>query len=146
MKCSWLVALTFALALPAYCQATDVVKELSHRTGMSVAELNSLLSHCESTQLSMNMCAYRDLVAVEIKMNQQLQESSSRLNPADRQALAKEQASWSSRQRAKCNTLANREVGQGSMRPLVYGNCMSAATKARTKQLRSRHGSHPTGF
>ena len=147
MKCPWLVALTVALAFPAHSGTTDVVTELSQRTGMSVTELNSLLSHCESTQLSMNMCAFRDSVAAEIKMNQLLQALSSRLNKADRQALAKEQANWSSHEKAKCNVLTDREVGRGSMRPLVYGNCMSAATQERIKQLQSGRASYPlTGF
>jgi uncharacterized protein YecT (DUF1311 family) len=95
----------------------------------------------------MNTCAFRDLVAAEIKMNQLLQAVSARLNGADRQALAKEQAIWSSHEKAKCNMPADREVGQGSMRPLVYGNCMSAATQERINQLQSRRASYPsTGF
>lgn len=147
MKCLWLAALTVALAFPAHSGTTDVITELSHRTGMSVTELNSLLSHCESTQLSMNTCAFRDLVAAEIKMNQLLQAVSSRLNQADRQALAKEQANWSSHEKAKCNMLTDGDVGQGSMRSLVYGNCMRAATQERIKQLQSRRASYPqTGF
>jgi len=111
MKCPWLVVLTAALAFPAHSGTTDVVTELSHRTGMSVTGLNSLLPHCERTQLSMNTCAFRDWVAAEIKMNQLLQAVSARLNGADRQALAKEQAIWSSHEKAKCNMLADREVG-----------------------------------
>jgi uncharacterized protein YecT (DUF1311 family) len=80
-------------------------------------------------------------------MNQLLQAVSSRLNQADRQALAKEQANWSSHEKAECNELTDREVGQGSMRPLVYGNCMNAATQERIKQLQRRRASYPsTGF
>jgi len=80
-------------------------------------------------------------------MNQLLKAISSRLNTADRQALAKEQVGWSSHEKAKCNMLTDREVGRGSMRPLVYGNCMSAATQERIKQLQSGRASYPsTGF
>ena len=112
MKCLWLAALTVALAFPAHSGTADVVTELSHRTGMSVTELNALLSHCESTQLSMNTCAFRDLVAAEIKMNQLLQAVSSRLDQADRQALAKEQANWSSHEKTKCNMLTDRTLAK----------------------------------
>ncbi|MGH9637552.1 MAG: lysozyme inhibitor LprI family protein [Candidatus Angelobacter sp.] len=138
MKRYWLAVVVFALALPAFSQTTSVVTELSSRTGMSVKDLNNLLLHCESTQLSMDICAQRDLVAADMEMQRVLQKTSLRLNQTHKRALAKVQVDWLSQAKAKCNMVVNLEVGEGSMGPLIYGKCMTAATQERTRQLRKR--------
>ena len=135
MKRYWLAVVVFTFAFPAFPQTTGVVTELSKQTGISVKDLNNLLSHCESTQLSMDICAHRDLVAADMRMQRILQKISSSLNQSRRQALVKAQASWLSQAKAKCNMVVNREVGQGSMGQLVYGECMTAETQERTTQL-----------
>jgi uncharacterized protein YecT (DUF1311 family) len=142
MKLSLLSSTAFALlALPAFSQSVSVVQELSRRTGMSVQELRGYLSHCEMTQLSMNICAFRDVVAADLQMQSLLQQMSLRRDQGGRTTLAKEQQNWLLQAKAKCNAAVDREVRQfGSMRPMVYGQCMSAATQKRITQLRQAPG------
>lgn len=145
MKHPSLAAIAFLLVtLPAFSQGVSVVKELSRRTGFSVAELQDYLSHCDGSQLSMNICAYRDFVATDLQMQGLLKQMSAHLDRAGRAALAKEQKTWLVQAKAKCNNVVDREVGQfGSMRPMVYGQCMAAATQTRATELcRELDGSH----
>jgi len=123
-------------ALTPTAHATDIVSELSRRSHISQPELNELLSNCNRHQLSMNICAFRDFVAVDLEMQDVLADKLATLPNHCHSTLQEHQAAWEARRDKTCNKDADAEAEGGSMRPMVFSDCRTVATKARIALLK----------
>lgn len=137
------VAIAGLALLSTSVLADSVVEELSARSRIPIAELEQLLSNCDATQLSMNICAFRDFVETDMK----LKETLSGLRGRCAERARSEQSSWKQETDAACNKLADDEAEGGSMRPMVFSSCRAEATAERIKALAARCGApqQPTG-
>ena len=130
-----IIALALLMVTGGYVLADNVVPELSRRTLIPVSELDELLSDCQKTQLAMNICAARDSVAADIKMDRMLSQALLSIDKSCRLALTQAQINWKKHVGFGCDQEANAEAEDGSMRPMVYNSCIEAATIKRTKEL-----------
>lgn len=133
---SFAVFLLILGAISPTAQATDIVSELSRRSHIPQPELNELLSNCNRHQLSMNICAFRDFVAVDLEMQDVLADKLATLPSHCHATLQEHQAAWEARRDKTCNKDADTEAEGGSMRPMVYSDCRAVATKARISLLK----------
>ena len=120
-----------ALAILSLCStatlADTVVDELSERSQIPVSELISLLSDCDKTQLSMNICAYRDFIAADLQLEEQL----AALPASCAGSVHDQQSDWEQARDASCNQAADDEALGGSMRPMIFSFCRTQATAER---------------
>ena len=123
-------------AITPTVQAADTVSELSRRSHISQPELNELLSNCNRHQLSMNICAFRDFVAVDLEMQDVLADKLVTLPSHCHATLQEHQAAWAMRRDKTCNKDADAEAEGGSIRPMVFSDCRTVATKARIALLK----------
>ena len=95
------------------------------------------------TQMAMNICSGREYNAADLELNAVWKKASARAKKWDaevgdgtqhRELLAAQRA-WLTYRDAQCSFEANQYRG-GSIMPLIQATCLTALTKARTKQLR----------
>jgi uncharacterized protein YecT (DUF1311 family) len=96
-----------------------------------VSELEQLLSNCDATQLSMNICAFRDFVEADMKLKAIL----SGLHGQCAESVRREQKLWEQDRDAACNKEADDEAEGGSMRPMVFSSCREKSTTERINVL-----------
>jgi hypothetical protein len=70
---AWL-AVFFAMSIPAYAtprfepRPEQVLQSLSERSGRAPQELQQFLADCDADQQAMYFCAYRDVVAADLRL------------------------------------------------------------------------------
>jgi hypothetical protein len=140
LSVSCLLALWFASPAPAHSQpaADPVIQELARRSGLSEPELMPLLARCEATQQSLYFCAWRELIAAELKVGRLL-DSGERHGPACA-TVQSDLTRWNQRRDHACETAARREWGEGSMSPTAQLLCEADATRGLADRLKA----HPS--
>ena len=134
------LAMCSGLVACATHQST-IVAELSSRSRIPPAELQQLLSDCDRTQLSMNICAFRNFVASGLDLDAALKAKRESL-PQCRAQIDRAQASWEAEREKACDEETEPEEG-GSMRPMLISACKTEATQARiafVKEMESCSG------
>mgnify|MGYP001627241469 CR=1 FL=1 len=111
--------------------ATEIVSELSRRSHIAPPELEKLLSDCSQNQLSMNICIFRDFIAIEYEMQNTFAKALARLQNQCHLTLKENQTRWERARDQQCNKQADAEAEGGTMRPMLYNACRIAATKER---------------
>ncbi|WP_053147457.1 lysozyme inhibitor LprI family protein [Pseudomonas sp. Pf153] len=91
-----------------------------------------------TTQGEMNQCAAQAKKAADDELNSLYKQITARLkdNPEAKQLLVKAQRAWIGFRDAECNFSASGVEG-GSVYPLIYGNCITALTKARVETFKT---------
>lgn len=107
-----------------------VVEELSARSRIPASELQSLLDDCERTQLSMNICAFRDFVASDLELDAVFKARRGSATTQCRAEMDRVHAVWEAEREKACKEETEAEEG-GSMRPMLISACKTEATRAR---------------
>ncbi|WP_085657216.1 lysozyme inhibitor LprI family protein [Pseudomonas sp. B11(2017)] len=90
-----------------------------------------------SDQSTMNQCAAQENKAADKELNAVYQQITARLkdNPEGKKLLVGAQRAWIGFRDAECKFSASGVTG-GSVYPLIYNNCITSVTKARTEALK----------
>ncbi|KDR28343.1 MULTISPECIES: lysozyme inhibitor LprI family protein [Caballeronia] len=137
--CFWLLLMMSAAARADQTPAD----EIAARSGLPASEVGALLNNCDSSQTSMNFCAWRDQIVAERDL-QQVVEKQIGEHPERKAALEAKIANWRKARDESCEKSARREWGNGSMRPAALAICATAATKKMTKKLSASTGGAPS--
>ncbi|EJM63002.1 lysozyme inhibitor LprI family protein [Pseudomonas sp. GM48] len=91
-----------------------------------------------SDQATMNQCAAQQNTAADKELNALYQQITSRLksNPDSKKQLVSAQRAWVAFRDAECKFSAS-GVTAGSVYPLIYSNCTTELTKARTQTFKN---------
>lgn len=120
--------IVFAIAAASAAAADfDPANELAAQSKLPASEVAALLSTCESneaTQMSINFCAWRDLVVAEHKLQQVIDDRSAQ-SPACVDALAKKIAELKKKRDDGCEKSAKRDYAGGSMLPTAVAMCQT---------------------
>jgi len=112
-----------------------VMQELSKRSLIPVPELRALLEDCSRTQLSMNICAFRDFVEVDLRLGAAIESRRRSLSQECRLELDQEQQAWEAERDHRCE-IETRDAEGGSMRPMLISACKVSATETRISVLK----------
>jgi len=132
------VALLLLCAGLAGCAThqASVVEELSRRSRIPTSELKELLANCDRTQVSMNICAFRDFVATDLELDAAL-EAKRKSMPRQCQAeMDRTQAAWETERDRACDEETEADEG-GSMRPMLISSCKTTAARERIPRVKS---------
>lgn len=90
------------------------------------------------TQGEMNQCAAQESKAADHELNSLYKQITARLkdNPDAKNMLVKAQRAWIGFRDAECEFSASGVEG-GSVYPLIYGDCITAQTKARVEAFKT---------
>lgn len=114
-----------------------VLEELSVRSRIPTPDLRVYLGDCAATQLSMNICALRNLVAADLEL-----EARREAAPAEcRAELDRAHAVWEAERDKACREETEVDRG-GSMYPMLLSSCKAEATKARILSMREMDSCH----
>ncbi|MCC7248600.1 MAG: DUF1311 domain-containing protein [Lysobacter sp.] len=123
---------------------STIVEELSTRSRIPVSELQQLLDDCDRTQLSMNICAFRDFVASDLELDAALKVKRESAPQHCHAEIDRAQAAWEAERDRACDEETKEDEG-GSMRPMLVSTCKTTATRARifwVKEMKSCPGGH----
>lgn len=109
---------------------SKVVEELSARSRIPTSELRQLLDDCERTQLSMNICAFRNFVASDLELDAALRARRESASQQCRDEMDRAHAAWEAERDGACYEETEVDEG-GSMRPMLISACKTEATRAR---------------
>ena len=112
----------------------EVITALAQRSGISEDELRGLLSRCEASQSAMNICAYRDAVAADLKLKHALASKVQQL-PACKESLEARIARWDKKRDQGCERSAAKDYGGGSMAQMARSMCVEHEIVQMTKQV-----------
>jgi uncharacterized protein YecT (DUF1311 family) len=127
------LALVSCSALAAVSSPTDVI---ANRSGLPPSEVDAALAHCDANQMSMNLCAWRDQIVAEQKLERVVgvKAGSSETCKA---ALEKRLTAWRKRRDANCEKSASREWGGGSMLPTAVAMCKTVETERMSNAIQT---------
>jgi len=114
--------------------AQEVLSALSARSKLPEDELRRLTADCAAGQQSMYFCAYRDVVAAELKLQRVVAEKKQRF-PACQAATEARVARWKPRRDRMCARSAAKEWGGGSMEPTARNLCLADSTRRMAGQM-----------
>ncbi|HLM54438.1 MAG TPA: lysozyme inhibitor LprI family protein, partial [Pseudoxanthomonas sp.] len=113
-----------------------VVEELSKRSRITTSELKQLLAKCDHTQLSMNICAFRDFVATDLELDAALEAKHESVPQQCHAEIDRTQAAWETERDRACNEETEADEG-GSMRPMLISACKTTATRERLLRVKA---------
>jgi uncharacterized protein YecT (DUF1311 family) len=113
---------------------TAVLGELSQRSGLPEAELNSLLADCNANQQSIYFCAWRDQIAADKAFGRALSDKQQK-NLQCKTSMETKVANWKKSRDLSCEKSATQEWGEGSMKPTAQAICVTVETVRMTKRL-----------
>lgn len=122
----------------------DPANELARRSNLPASEVAALLATCESSdasQMSINFCAWRDLIVAEHKLQHVVDDRNAQA-PKCANALAKKISAWKKKRDAGCEKSAKLDYGGGSMLPTAVAMCETAETQLMTKKITSHSACH----
>ncbi|VWD28941.1 hypothetical protein BLA50215_04516 [Burkholderia lata] len=108
--------------------------EISARSGLPASEVAVLLNNCDSSQTSMNFCAWRDQIVAERELQKVVDKQVSE-HPDRKASLEGRISKWKKARDASCEKSAHKEWGDGSMLPAAKAICATASTKKMAKKL-----------
>ncbi|WP_041734385.1 lysozyme inhibitor LprI family protein [Paraburkholderia atlantica] len=127
------LALVSSSALATASNPADVI---ATRSGLPASEVDAALSHCNANQTSMNLCAWRDQIVAEQKL-ERVVEGKAAVSPTCKAAIEKRITAWKRRRDANCEKSASREWGGGSMLPTAVAMCKTAETERMSKAIQT---------
>ncbi|MGJ7527260.1 lysozyme inhibitor LprI family protein [Variovorax sp. GB1P17] len=138
----WFAAMSFcasALAQPSEKpvetpSAQEVLSALSRRSQLPEEELRRLTADCAADQQSMYFCAYRDVVAAELKLDRVMADKA-RERPGCKGAIDAKVERWKVARDRTCAKSAAREWGGGSMEPTARNICLAESTGRMVRQV-----------
>ncbi|WP_233802321.1 lysozyme inhibitor LprI family protein [Paraburkholderia sp. HP33-1] len=122
---------TSVLATPA-----APVDEIANRSGLPASEVAAALSNCEANQTSMNLCAWRDQIVAEQRL-ERVVEGKIVSSETCKAALEKRLTEWKKRRDANCEKSASQQWGGGSMLPTAVAMCKTAETERMSKAIQA---------
>ena len=137
--CLWLLMVASAAAFAAPTPAD----EISARSGLPASEVTALLDNCDSSQTSMNFCAWRDQIVAERELQQVVDKQVSE-HPERKASLEARISKWKKARDMSCEKSARKEWGDGSMLPAARAICAAASTKKMTKKLSATYERKPS--
>ncbi|MBC8747859.1 MULTISPECIES: lysozyme inhibitor LprI family protein [Paraburkholderia] len=99
-----------------------------------MSEVDAALAHCDAIQSSMSLCAWRDQIVAEQKL-ERVVEVKVRSSETCKASLEKGPTAWKQRRDAKCEKSASREWAGGSMLPTAVAMCKTAETERMSKAI-----------
>jgi len=115
----------------------EVTLELQRRSNIPVKELNELLKDCQNTQLSMNICSFRNFIKTDLEVKKIRGEKLKSLPESCRAKFMKQENDWERSRDELCNKEADEEAKGGSMRPMIFTSCQAVATEKHTLKLKA---------
>ncbi|MGJ7503479.1 lysozyme inhibitor LprI family protein [Variovorax sp. ZT5P49] len=112
----------------------EVLTALAQRSGIPEDELRGLLSRCEASQSAMNICAYRDVVAADLKLKHALASKVQQLL-ACKERLEAKIARWEVVRDQGCKRSAAKDYGGGSLEQTAESMCVEHEIVQMTKQV-----------
>jgi uncharacterized protein YecT (DUF1311 family) len=103
---------------------------------LPASEVTAALSNCEANQTNMNLCAWRDQIVAEEKLEHAV-DAIAGSSTSCRTTLARKIAAWKKRRDANCTRSASDEWGKGSMLPTAVAMCRTAETERMRKAIGS---------
>ncbi|HEY2021328.1 lysozyme inhibitor LprI family protein [Paraburkholderia sp.] len=131
--------LVLALALVStsvLATASNPIDDIAQRSGLPASEVAAALSDCDATQTNMNLCAWRDQLAAEQKLDDVVNAMAGS-STACKTALRSTIDAWKEHRDANCLKSASREWGGGSMLPTAIAMCKTAETERMRKTIKS---------
>jgi uncharacterized protein YecT (DUF1311 family) len=133
------VAVAVAVAFvsgSALAAAFDPAGVIANRSGLPASEVDAALAHCDDNQMYMNLCAWRDQIVAEHKLEQVVDKKAGS-SATCRAVLDKKVAAWKNRRDANCEKSASREWGGGSMLPTAVAMCKTGETERMSNAIGS---------
>nr|WP_272945802.1 lysozyme inhibitor LprI family protein [Paraburkholderia sprentiae] len=118
-------------ALAAAPNPTDVI---ARHSGLPASEVDAALSHCDANQMNMNLCAWREQLVAEQKL-EQVVESTTGSSGTCKASLEKRLTAWKRHRDASCEKSASQEWGGGSMLPTAVAMCKTVETRRMSKAI-----------
>ena len=134
----YLLALLMLLSAPVF--GDEVTSELQRRSNTPVQELNELLKDCQNTQLSMNICSFRNVIKTDLEIKKIRNEKLKSLPESCRAKFLKQEGDWEESRDELCNKEADEEAQGGSMRPMIFTSCQTVPTEKRILKLETITG------
>ncbi len=110
-------------------------------TGMLMAlaiGCSAQAEECDTNQVTMNQCGYRQLEKLDAELNMQYKTQMSYLKTsAQKKALQDAQKKWIAFRDADCLYQVGKPENSGTLWPLAQAQCLSAQTKVRIEQLQA---------
>jgi uncharacterized protein YecT (DUF1311 family) len=85
----------------------------------------------------MNQCAGKDYQSADAVLNQVYPRLVAKLDNDEKAQLKEAQTAWLKYRDANCEFVADQFKG-GTMRPMIYANCLADMTRKRTIELRTQ--------
>ena len=124
------------LSASAAASAQTLTDELAQRSGVSPAEVSTLLANCDANRTSMKFCAWRDELAAERTLRRLIDEKRA-ASPKCGAVLAQKVASWQKRRDETCRQSAAQQWTDGSMQSAAVALCATDRTKQLMQSLAS---------
>jgi len=134
----FLLAFLMLLSVPVF--GDEVTSELQRRSNIPIKELNELLKDCQNTQLSMNICSFRNFIKTDLEIKKIRKEKLKSLPESCRDKFLKQEDDWEQSRDELCNKEADEEAEGGSMRPMIFTSCQAVATEKRILKLKAVTG------
>lgn len=116
--------------------AQTLTDELAQRSGVSPAEVSTLLANCDANRTSMKFCAWRDELAAERTLQRLIDEKRA-ASPKCAAVLAQKVAIWQKRRDETCRQSAEHQWTDGSMQSAAVALCATDRTKQLMQSLAS---------
>ena len=117
--------------------AGEVLTELARRSNLPEADLRQSLANCDANQTNINLCAYRDQVAADLTLKHAIADKEAQRHQRT-DAINAKIAKWEKSRDASCAKYAEREFGDGSMKPTAQAMCVAAETKKMIRWVESQ--------
>ena len=108
-------------------------------SGLAFSQKKRATDPCANpqTQFEMNQCAGKDYKAADAALNQVYQRLLTMLDDEEQAQLKEAQTAWIKYRDLNCDFVGDQFKG-GTMRPMVYANCLADMTRKRTTELRTQ--------
>jgi uncharacterized protein YecT (DUF1311 family) len=136
------MSVTYAASTNYTPAQEEVLKELSKRSGLPESDLQAILSDCQADQQSMYFCAYRDLVAADIELKHAVIEKEKAF-PSCKSSIDAKIAKWERARDLGCEKSANKQYGEGSLKPTAEAMCSTFETEKMTKRIQNMQRCDP---
>ena len=115
-----------------------VLAQLARDSSLPESKLRVLLAHCNANQQSLNICVWRDDIVAERAFRDAVASKAQELS-ACRADLEHRTAGWERRRDRSCARQAQKQYGEGSLRPTAQAVCLEEQTKRLTARIQSIH-------
>jgi len=108
-------------------------------SGLAFSQKKRTADPCANpqTQFEMTQCAGKNYQAADAVLNQVYQRLVSMLSNEEKVQLKEAQTAWLKYRDLNCDFVADQFKG-GTMRPMIYADCLADMTRKRTTELRTQ--------